>query len=332
VKTSTPLTDSSGLNYNPFGMTLVGRNFETGNGYRYGFNTQEQEDEIYGNGNLNTAQFWEYDTRIGKRWNLDPIKIPSLSGYACFLNNPITFKDINGDSVDLGNLYDKDDDGKLFYAERVIEFELFASSKEGKQYLLDHAQQGFTWKGEFLSIDLDISAKEEGKSSKVGIDVTFQVSDNVNPSGLAETDDRIENGRLKLTFSFETSKYANGKFSYRVNRLMYVDAYVHETFLHGFLIEQSFLGLSTTPAYSHDPISVFSSAYGKNNFAIPKSIINHAQSIEISANQNKHVYSTMFIEIKIIRSGLFWTAGKTLDEIRKNNKAIEDEINIATKE
>jgi len=96
VKTSTPLTDSSGLNYNPFGMTLVGRNFETGNGYRYGFNTQEQDDEIYGNGNLNTAEFWEYDTRLGRRWNVDPVFYAWQSGYSSFDNNPILITDLLG--------------------------------------------------------------------------------------------------------------------------------------------------------------------------------------------------------------------------------------------
>jgi hypothetical protein len=37
--------------------------------YRYGFNGQEKSDEIAGEGNHNTAEFWEYDTRTGRRWN-----------------------------------------------------------------------------------------------------------------------------------------------------------------------------------------------------------------------------------------------------------------------
>ncbi|MFO0322304.1 MAG: hypothetical protein ACK504_07750, partial [Bacteroidota bacterium] len=49
--------------------------------YRYGFNGQEKDDEIAGNGNINTAEFWQYDTRLGRRWNIDPVVKPSRSGY-----------------------------------------------------------------------------------------------------------------------------------------------------------------------------------------------------------------------------------------------------------
>ena len=53
--------------HDPFGMLLVGRNWEGGSEYRFGFNTQEQDNEVCGNGNLNSAEFWVYDTRLGRR-------------------------------------------------------------------------------------------------------------------------------------------------------------------------------------------------------------------------------------------------------------------------
>ncbi|MBK6987043.1 MAG: hypothetical protein IPH33_01695 [Bacteroidetes bacterium] len=56
--------------------------------YRFGFNGQERDNEIAGVGNINTAEFWEYDTRIARRWNLDPIVQESSSNYATFFNNP----------------------------------------------------------------------------------------------------------------------------------------------------------------------------------------------------------------------------------------------------
>ena len=71
-------------------------------GYRYGFNTQEQVDEIAGAGNHYTAMFWEYDPRLGRRWNQDPKPNPSISNYAAFANNPILWKDILGDTLTLG--------------------------------------------------------------------------------------------------------------------------------------------------------------------------------------------------------------------------------------
>ena len=64
------------------------------NGYRFGFNGQEKDDEITGQvGSVYTAQYWEYDARIGRRWNVDPVYKPHESPYACFANNPIWFVD-----------------------------------------------------------------------------------------------------------------------------------------------------------------------------------------------------------------------------------------------
>jgi RHS repeat-associated protein len=64
------------------------------NGYTYGFNGQEKDDEI-ANG-IYTAPYWEYDSRLGRRWNLDPVVKASLSGYLCFSNNPIIYIDPDG--------------------------------------------------------------------------------------------------------------------------------------------------------------------------------------------------------------------------------------------
>jgi hypothetical protein len=68
-------------------------------GYRFSFNGQEKTDEISGEGNHNTAMFWEYDTRLGRRWNLDPKPQVNISDYAAFANNPIRFIDPLGDVV-----------------------------------------------------------------------------------------------------------------------------------------------------------------------------------------------------------------------------------------
>jgi hypothetical protein len=71
--------------------------------YLFGFNGQERDDEVAGGGNIMSAEFWEYDARLGRRWNLDPKPNPEISGYACFNNNPLYFTDIKGDS---GEYYD----------------------------------------------------------------------------------------------------------------------------------------------------------------------------------------------------------------------------------
>lgn len=65
--------------------------------YRYGFNGQEKSTEIDPNGNLNAAEFWEYDTRLGRRWNIDPVVKPWESSYAAFSDDPIIIADPDGD-------------------------------------------------------------------------------------------------------------------------------------------------------------------------------------------------------------------------------------------
>jgi hypothetical protein len=76
------------LNNYPGGQLQPGMTWENSL-YRYGYNTQERSDEIYGPGNFYTAQFWEYDTRIWRRWNRDPVSFADFSVYAVFFNNAI---------------------------------------------------------------------------------------------------------------------------------------------------------------------------------------------------------------------------------------------------
>ncbi len=65
--------------------------------YRFGFNGQHKENEVAGIGNHNSALFWEYDTRLGRRWNVDPVVKEWRSGYDAFNNNPIMNVDPKGD-------------------------------------------------------------------------------------------------------------------------------------------------------------------------------------------------------------------------------------------
>jgi len=101
---------TSSSDYYPFGAPIQGRSFSSTE-YRFGFNTQEKTDEIAGPGNHNTATFWEYDTRLGRRWNTDPVTKPWESLYATNNNNSIVFTDPLG---------------------------LFGSRKEAREYMREH--------------------------------------------------------------------------------------------------------------------------------------------------------------------------------------------------
>ncbi|MDR3711360.1 MAG: hypothetical protein P4L51_00990, partial [Puia sp.] len=94
-------SDVIGANdYYSFGMQMPDRAFNAG-GYRYGFNGQEADNEIDGTGNSYTAKFWEYDPRMGRRWNLDPKPSRGISQYATFGNDPIANSDPKGDTLDI---------------------------------------------------------------------------------------------------------------------------------------------------------------------------------------------------------------------------------------
>ena len=78
-------------------------NFQSAEPHLFAFNGQEKDDEVSGAGNTNTAMFWEYDTRSGRRWNLDPKPQISISDYACLGDNPIRSNDPLGDILDVTN-------------------------------------------------------------------------------------------------------------------------------------------------------------------------------------------------------------------------------------
>jgi hypothetical protein len=63
-------------------------------------NGQESDSEISGSwGSHYTAEYWMYDSRLMRRWNLDPKPNPSISQYSCFAGNPIWYSDPLGDTV-----------------------------------------------------------------------------------------------------------------------------------------------------------------------------------------------------------------------------------------
>lgn len=98
----TQVAMQQGKDYCLFGAPMPSRQFNNGS-YRYGFNGQEKDDEIAGAGNIMTAEFWEYDPRLGRRWNTDPVVKPHESSYAAFANNQIWLNDYNGADTSFTN-------------------------------------------------------------------------------------------------------------------------------------------------------------------------------------------------------------------------------------
>ena len=84
--------------HDPFGMLLVGRNWEGGSEYRFGFNGKESDKETYGDGNIYDYGFRIYDPRIGRFLSLDPLakNFPWYTPYQFAGNKPIAFLDLDG--------------------------------------------------------------------------------------------------------------------------------------------------------------------------------------------------------------------------------------------
>jgi predicted chitinase len=78
--------------YYSFGSEIAERTYEVVKPlYRFGFQAQEKDNEIYGKGNTYYFKFREHDARIGRFWSVDPLaaKYPHYSPYQ-FSGNRLT--------------------------------------------------------------------------------------------------------------------------------------------------------------------------------------------------------------------------------------------------
>lgn len=86
--------------YYPFGMRMEGRGIISSEGYRYGYNGQEKDNEV--KGDENAYDFGGrsiYDGRLSRFISIDPRyrEFPAISPYSYAANNPILFSDENGE-------------------------------------------------------------------------------------------------------------------------------------------------------------------------------------------------------------------------------------------
>lgn len=200
---------SDGQDYYSGGMLMPGRNFSSEN-YQFGFNTQEKVDEISGSGNHNTALFWEYDTRLGRRWNLDPKPIVGVSDYAVMNLNPIMYSDVKGDSADFYNRQ-----GKKVGTDGIDDKKAYIQNDNGKK---DFKGLNYT---EVLGGTEAVKGKYGEGFNKVDDNFDLYALSYVEDAML-ELNDRIalrpESNPVKITdrFFMEESKYGWLDFKYKI--------------------------------------------------------------------------------------------------------------------
>jgi RHS repeat-associated protein len=84
--------------YEPFRMPLAMRHFVSGDGYRFGFQGQEGDDEWNGEGSMLAFKYRVHDVRLGRFLSVDPLeaKYPWNSTYAFAENKVISFGELEG--------------------------------------------------------------------------------------------------------------------------------------------------------------------------------------------------------------------------------------------
>ena len=171
--------------HNPFGMLMPGRNGSQDQ-YRYGFNGQEKNDEIAGAGNSYTAEYWQYDSRLGRRWNIDPKGVSFISSYTCFANNPIINVDVLGDTTyrfdrktgKYIGMTDLDKPGSVGMIVKVtkIQFEIF-----GEKFNIEKAENVASFS--FADPINDSKAIRDGKITRVVFPSNKQIHKALKKSG-----------------------------------------------------------------------------------------------------------------------------------------------------
>jgi len=124
---------------------------------------------VYGaTGTAYTAEFWEYDPRAGRRWNMDPVDKPWMSPYHAFSNSPIWKIDPNGAldtkyQDEAGNLIHETRDGSD--AVMTIDNDKVEAFKQNLQGLYERGE------GDGLM-------HQYGLSQKYGVEPTAQAATN----------------------------------------------------------------------------------------------------------------------------------------------------------
>ncbi len=126
---------------------MPGRHGNTSD-YRYGFQGQEMDDEIKGEGNSYTTHYRQYDPRLMRWTSLDPkySKYPDMSPYSAYGNNPNIYVDKQGDTISFSETF-------LSKKHLVQKYQAFLKTELGQKFLSE-----FDIGGKYEHINVRFSA------------------------------------------------------------------------------------------------------------------------------------------------------------------------------
>lgn len=106
--------------------------------YRFGYNSQEKDNEIYGEGNAYSFEFRVYDPRLGRFLSVDPLykDYPFINNYAFAENRCI-------EGIDLEGAEFKDADGNNTITNPSLSLDNFGLTEKEVEYVQYLANNGF---------------------------------------------------------------------------------------------------------------------------------------------------------------------------------------------
>lgn len=164
--------DFFGLGYEPFGSLLPGRNYSS-DSYRFGFQGQEKDDEVYGaTGTSYAFEYRMHDPRVGRFLSLDPLaaKYSWNSPYAFAENKVIQFVELEGLETGTPPLNDQEpfggDNAVTRAIDDVVEYGLEKLDELSQWW----DQADFTIQGD-ANLTFGPAIKAEGKAAGAAIGV-----------------------------------------------------------------------------------------------------------------------------------------------------------------
>ena len=252
---------------------MPGRSFNESE-YRYGAaNGQEKVDEISGSGNHYTAEYWEYDSRTLRRWNIDPVVKEHESPYATFANNPIWFSDPNGaDTSGYDNAINESGSSR---ASR----DLINGSSTYLNLLNEFAKDG----GKYKSINLSFQARDLTNDEADGkTQITYNGKDLQDidveslPANFKMTD-------LEISLSIDKGILLKGDES-TANKTVTL---VHELTLHANSFAKMIKGNENVQGLKKDYMSLLNNDSDHETLKQGKATLYNASSVEIMSYHKK---------------------------------------------
>jgi RHS repeat-associated protein len=170
------------------------------NGYRFGFNGMEKDDEVKGVGNSLNFGARIYDTRLGRWLSVDPdqAKYTSWSPYCAFNNSPILMVDPSGKGAKVVRVYEN---GRVVALKVVATIYVYSTISSIQDDISNHARN---IESEInAAYNVNATAAVASGDNTIQVPVTFEIT--VIPVGGANGSadaDRLANGNTDASNNY----------------------------------------------------------------------------------------------------------------------------------